>query len=136
MVYDDATDRSRRAIAFSKNFGESFTPGDTSGFPGNPGADAEGAFIEFNGRFLVGSAWGIPSTGRHNYTILVSHAVNGRVSNWSKLASAAPLFAGPAEYSTMVVPTADNATFFVVYERGGIYGGHGFLRLTQLEFPE
>eukprot|EP00966_Prymnesium_polylepis_P304662 7038935-Prymnesium_polylepis.1 len=35
----------------------------------------------------------------------------------------------------MAVPTADNSTFFVVYERGDIYGGHGALRLTQLALP-
>jgi sialidase-1 len=136
VVYDDSTDRPRRAIAFSTDYGETFTAGDTSGFPGNPGADAEGAFLSFNGKFLVGSPWGEPSTGRHNYTILVSDAVDGKVGSWTKLPSAAPLFAGQAEYSTMAVPTADNTTFFVIYERGDIYGGKGFLRLTQLAFPQ
>jgi hypothetical protein len=135
VVYDNSSDLPRRALAFSTDFGETFTPGDTSGFPGNPGADAEGAFAFFNGKFLIGSAWGLPHTGRHNYTVLVSDAVNGRVSTWSKLPSAAPLYAGQAEYSTIAVPSADNSTFFVIYERGDIYGGKGFLRLTQLEFP-
>ena len=37
--------------------------GDTSAFPGNPSADAEGAFIEANGVFLVGIPWGEPHTG-------------------------------------------------------------------------
>ena len=73
VVYDDATDRPRRAIAFSTDFGDSFTPGATDGFPGNPGADAEGAFIEHDGRFFVASPWGQPHTGRHNYTVRAAH---------------------------------------------------------------
>ena len=85
VVYDDAGDRPRRALAFSGDFGESFTPGDTAAFPGNPGADAEGAFIHAGGYFLVGSPWGAPHTGRHNYTVLVSPCKDGRVSTWSKL---------------------------------------------------
>jgi hypothetical protein len=36
----------------------------------------------------------------------------------------------------MAIPTADNSTFFVIYERGDIYGGKGFLRLTQLKLPK
>ena len=58
------------------------------------------------------------------------------MSTWSALPAAAPLFAGQAEYSTMAVPSADNSTFFVIYERGDIYNGKGFLRLTQLAFPK
>jgi sialidase-1 len=135
VVYDDTTDRPRRALAFSTDYGVSFTPGVTSGFPGNPGADAEGAFIYFNGIFLVGSAWGLPSSGRHNYTVLYSKASGGKVGDWGYLPGAAPLYTGQAEYSTMAVPSANNETFFVVYERGDIYGGKGFLRLTQLPFP-
>ena len=76
---------------------------------------------------------------RHNYTVLVSPSVNGRVSTWSKLPAAAPLFAGQAEYSTMAVPSTEHAgmgTFFVVYARGDIYGGKGVLRLTQLCLPK
>jgi hypothetical protein len=68
--------------------------------------------------------------------VLVSPAVDGRVSTWTKLPAAAPLYAGQAEYSTMQVPSADNSTFLVIYERGDIYHGKGFLRLTQLKFPE
>ena len=102
---------------------------------GNPGADAEGAFIYYNGMFLVGSAWGDPETGRHNYTVLVSKAVDGRVSDWNGVHGASPLFAGQAEYSTIAVPSAENSTFFVIYERGDIYNGKGFLRLTQLALP-
>ena len=136
VVYDDSSERPRRALAFSGDFGETFSVGDASGFPGNPGADSEGAFLEHNGVFLVGSPWGLPSTGRHNFTVLVSRAVHGRVSTWAPLVGAAPLYAGQAEYSTMAVPTAENSTFFVVYERGDIYGGHGVLRLTQLALPD
>merc|ERR1712216_172992 len=52
VVYDDSTDRPRRALAFSSDFGESFTHGDTSQFPGNPGADSEGAFSSLVTCFL------------------------------------------------------------------------------------
>ena len=45
IVYDDSSERPRRALAFSRDFGQTFTVGDASGFPGNPGADAEGAFL-------------------------------------------------------------------------------------------
>jgi len=135
VVYDDSTDRPRRALAFSSDFGHSFTPGYTADFPGNPGADSEGAFMEIDGKFFVGSPWGLPHEGRHNYTILVSEAVNGRVGTWTTLPTAAPLYAGQAEYSTMAVPTAENTTFFVIYERGDIYNGKGVLRLTQLALP-
>ena len=64
--------------------------------------------------------------------MLVSRAVGGRVGSWAPYRT---LFAGQAEYSTMARPTAQNCTFFVLYERGDIYGGHGVLRLTQLELP-
>lgn len=80
----------------------------------------------------VGSPWGLPSKGRHNYTILASSAVHGRVGSWTQYRA---LFSGQAEYSTMAVPSADNDTLFVLYERGQIYGGHGTLRLTQLALP-
>ena len=35
----------------------------------------------------------------------------------------------------MCVSSAEEGTFFVVYERGDIYGGKGSLRLTQLGLP-
>ena len=132
VAYDDSTDRPRRALAFSTDDGATFSAGDTGGFPGNPGADSEGAFIIANDIFLVGSPWGLPSTGRHNYTVLASRAVHGKVGAWTQYRR---LFAGQAEYSTMAVPTAENDTFFVVYERGDIYGGRGVLRLSQLALP-
>ena len=34
VVYDDSSDRISRALAFSRDYGETFTPGDTTGFPG------------------------------------------------------------------------------------------------------
>ena len=132
VVYDDSTERPRRALAFSADDGASFSAGDTGLFPGNPGADSEGAFLVANGFFLVGSPWGLPSAGRHNYTILASRAVDGRVGTWTQYRA---LYAGQAEYSTMAVPTAENTTLFVLYERGDIYGGHGVLRLTQIALP-
>ena len=142
IVYDNPSiTNSRRVLAFSDDFGESFAPGNTSAFPGNPGADAEGAFIEFDGKFLVGSAWGQVSPtnpGRHNYTVLVSDAINGRASTWQRFITLSPGI--EAEYSTMAVPSAKNSTVFVLYERGDIYGKgigpKGSLRLTQLEFPK
>ena len=62
-------------------------------------------------------------------------ACNQTVITESRFQAAAPLFAGQAEYSTMAVPSAENTTFFVIYERGDIYNGRGFLRLTQLDLP-
>eukprot|EP00966_Prymnesium_polylepis_P304663 7038935-Prymnesium_polylepis.2 len=97
VVYDDSSERPRRALAFSIDFGETFNTGDTSGFPGNPGPDCEGAFLQFGGLFILGSPWGLPSSGRHNYTILVSRAEHGKVGSWAPLPGAAPLYAGQAE---------------------------------------
>ena len=145
VVYDDHTiTKPRRSLAVSSDFGASFNEGSTTSFPGNPSADAEGAFVGHANKFLVGSAWGQVSPqnpGRHNYTVLVSDAVDGKPSTWTPLPAANPLSPGiEAEYSTILVPTADKgATFFVVYERGDIYqqgvGPRSSLRLTQLRFP-
>eukprot|EP00936_MAST-01D_sp_MAST-1D-sp1_P002670 g2670.t1 len=148
VVYDNANiSASRRVVAFSSDLGLTFSEANTSAFPGNPGADAEGAFVQNSGTFLVGSAWGQPSPsnpGRHNYTVLVSHAdARGRPSSWSRLPGADPLWPGvQAEYSTMLVSRADgNRSFFVLAERGNLYGQEptqprSSLRLVQLPFPE
>jgi len=133
----------RRSLAFSSDYGRSFAAGRTDAFPGNPGADCEGAFMEFGGKFLVASPFGAVSPAnpsRHNYTVLVSDAVDGKPTTWHHLPGADPLSPGiEAEYSTMQVPSADNSTVFVLYERGDIYqegvGPKSSLRLTQLKFP-
>ena len=49
---------------------------------------------------------------------MLSHHISGfRATTWSKLPAAAPLFAGQAEYSTMMVPSAENTTFFVLCKK-------------------
>lgn len=63
VVYDDPTDRPRRALAFSADDGVTFSAGETGGFPGNPGADSQGAFLVTNDVFLVGSLWELPFKG-------------------------------------------------------------------------
>lgn len=145
VVYDNPNiSKSRRMLAFSQDFGESFAGGNTNAFPGNPGADAEGAFAYYNGIFLVASAWGQVSPenpGRHNYTVLVSNEVSGHPSQWTKVPGADPLSPGiEAEYSTILVPSADPSRFFVMYERGDIYdegiGPASSIRLTQVAFPK
>lgn len=145
IVYDNPKiNASRRVLAFSNDFGVTFGDEDANAFPNNPGADAEGSFLEYNGTFLVGSAWGQVSSknpGRHNYTVLMSNAVDGRTSTWKKIPGADPFSPDiQAEYSTMAVPTANPSMVFVMYERGDIYsqgvGPKSSLRLTQVEFPQ
>ena len=145
VVYDNASAiASRRMLAFSQDNGASFdlTTATTAAFPGNPGADAEGAFVQHGGTFLVGSPFGKVSPqnpGRHNYTLLASRAVDGRPSTWSTLEVLSPGI--EAEYSTMAVSRANGGkSVFVVYERGNMYGQEPnqpkqSLRLTQVPFP-
>ncbi len=146
VVYDNKNvTASRRVLALSTDFGHSFENGNTSAFPGNPGADCEGAFVGHGDVFLVGSPYGQvgpQNPGRHNYSVLMSRAVKGRPSMWTKLAGADPLDAGvEAEYSTMLVSRFDEyKSFFVMYERGDLYGEEpdqppSSLRLTKIPFP-
>ena len=146
VVYDNPNiTKSRRMLALSTDYGHSFSPGNTAVFPGNPGADAEGAFIGFGGRLLVGSAYGQvgPSNpGRHNYTVLQTVLdAAGKVTTWTKVPGADPLWPGiEAEYSTMVVPSlGKGAYFWVASERGDIYnegvGPTSSIRLKSVPFP-
>ena len=147
VVYDNASAiASRRMLAFSADGGTSFglATATTGAFPGNPGADAEGAFVQHGGTFVVGSPWGAvgpANPGRHNYTLLASRAGDdGRPSKtWSAVRVLAP--GVEAQYSTMAVSRADGGrSLFVVYERGNMYGNEPTqpkesLRLTQVPFP-
>lgn len=97
VVYDDANvTASRRALAFSKDGGATFDSrgATTSAFPGNPGADAEGSFVQHGGTFLVGSAWGEvgpTNPGRHNFTLLASRAgADGRPTGWKAVETISP----------------------------------------------
>jgi len=161
VVYDDASiSKPRRSLAFSRDYGHSFVSfaNATHNFPGNPGADAQGSFVEFNGTFLVASPWGQVSPanpGRHNFTVLMSQSADGKPTTWTAVPGADPLTpaAIEAEYSTMMVvdqapPTnrtgtvieTRTSTVFVLYERGNLYGmepgqPNSSLRLTQLPFP-
>ena len=147
IVYDDPNiTKSRRVLAKSTDYGHTFGIGNTSAFPGNPGADVEGAFLGFENTLLVGSAWGQvgPSNpGRHNYTVLASQVdKGGEIMAWRHVPGADPLSPGvEAEYSTMVVPTENaGASFWVAYERGDIYnegvGPKSSIRLTSVPFPQ
>ena len=128
----------RRCVA---DQGASFSDGDTRAFPGQPGTDTQGAMVFAQGprQFLVGSPWGKDHFPRRNYTVLVSDAVDGRPSSWRALPGADPLWAGAAEYSTLMVPSGgDGKSVWAIYERSASLGsqnGNEVLRLTQLRLP-
>jgi hypothetical protein len=77
---------------------------------------------------------GVNHFPRQNYTVLVSDAVDGRPSSWAPLAGAAPLWAGAAEYSSLLAGDGDG-TMWVLYERSESLSGQDgteVLRLTQV----
>eukprot|EP00040_Diaphanoeca_grandis_P030297 m.178837 g.178837 ORF g.178837 m.178837 type:complete len:431 (-) comp31953_c2_seq18:113-1405(-) len=152
--WDDNSNRSTRAMAFSQDGGVNFSDGNTSAFPNNPGRDSQGAMITVtvkpgpnnnhiatttannntNTLFLVGSPWGYSHFPRVSYTILTSAAGNGHPTVWSPLVGADPLWAGPAAYSTLSTREGANS-FFTIYERG-VNNSNEVLRLTQLHVPK
>mmetsp|Transcript_13996 Transcript_13996/g.41617 ORF Transcript_13996/g.41617 Transcript_13996/m.41617 type:complete len:162 (+) Transcript_13996:3-488(+) len=133
--WDDNTTRPTRAVAASHDGGITFGAGRTDLFPGNPGRDCQGAILAVNRgtSFLVGSPWGLDHFPRVNYSVLVSHS--GTPAIWGPVAGAAPLWRGPAGYSSLAAPSADPSTFFVLYERG-VQSPSEVLRLTQLAVPQ
>ena len=94
---------STRALTFSSDGGETFAPGNTSAFPGNPSTDNQGAMISAKVRckpnrsntsrngdavtnacnengtatmLVVGSPWGVNHFPRQNYSLLYSYVLS------------------------------------------------------------
>ena len=135
-----SADKSTRALASSADGGATFSTANVSAFPGNPGTDTQGAMVSTgpkDGRLLVSSPWGEKHFPRMNFTVLISSGDEPSAAGfrWVPMPSAAPLYAGASEYSSLLsTPELQRSrTFFVCYERGG--SGSAALRLTQLRLP-
>ena len=104
--------------------------------------------------FLVGGPWGYDHWPRINYTVLASRAgADGMPTTWAPLPGADPLWSNTSAYSSLLWPSAEPDTFFVLYERGGHFTcphpphgpnhcvppgglvGDAVLHLTQLKLP-
>lgn len=139
-----------KALAYSSDFGVSFSDGDMGAFGDNPSRDEAGGFAvaaattagkgagtdtEERDVFLASSGWGRDHYPFVNFTVMYSRGgADGRPTTWQPMRGAVPLWAGPSSYSTVFHPTMQPDTFFVCYERGNA-SAYEVLRLTQLAVP-